>query len=170
MKSQVKGESTCLSASSRITILCLPEGKVTFFCANPLILFRTTSMPLQICFQHRKYEHRGRPTCLSSDAFSSRTPSLYASPKSWCAKQWMLVVFPIPGRPCYHAVPSGRVNMERSVELTEMMICGQFPSRAMTFSRSIVSEFPTMSSRSDGLYFSTLCGYKRRVRSGSGDS
>ena len=36
---------------------------------------------------------------LSSEAFSSKTPSLYASPKSWCAKQWMLVVFPMPGIP-----------------------------------------------------------------------
>ena len=35
-----------LSASSRMTILCLPGGSVTFCCANILILFRTTSMPL----------------------------------------------------------------------------------------------------------------------------
>ena len=35
-----------LSASSRITILCLPGGSVTFFCAKALILFRTTSIPL----------------------------------------------------------------------------------------------------------------------------
>lgn len=35
-----------LSASSRITILCRPGGRVTFFCANALILPRTTSMPL----------------------------------------------------------------------------------------------------------------------------
>ena len=39
-------------------------------------------------------------THLSSDAFSSNTPSLYASPSSWCARQCMLVVFPIPGIPC----------------------------------------------------------------------
>jgi len=36
-----------LSASSRITTLCRPGGSVTFFCANILILFRTTSMPLR---------------------------------------------------------------------------------------------------------------------------
>lgn len=36
-----------LSASSRITILCRPGGSVTLVCANILILFRTTSMPLQ---------------------------------------------------------------------------------------------------------------------------
>jgi hypothetical protein len=29
-----------------MTILCLPGGRVTFFCANALILFRTTSIPL----------------------------------------------------------------------------------------------------------------------------
>lgn len=42
------GKRSYLSASSRITILCLPGGKVTFFCAKALILFRTTSMPLRI--------------------------------------------------------------------------------------------------------------------------
>ena len=36
-----------LSASSKITILCRPGCRVTFFCANILILFRTTSSPLQ---------------------------------------------------------------------------------------------------------------------------
>ena len=36
-----------LSASSSITILCRPGGRVTLVCANILILFRTTSMPLQ---------------------------------------------------------------------------------------------------------------------------
>ena len=37
-----------LSASSSMTILCRPGGSVTFFCANILILFRTTSRPLQM--------------------------------------------------------------------------------------------------------------------------
>jgi hypothetical protein len=37
-----------LSASSKITTLCLPGGRVTFFCANILILLRTTSIPLTI--------------------------------------------------------------------------------------------------------------------------
>jgi hypothetical protein len=45
----------------------------------------------------RKYNWR--PAHLSSDAFNSSTPSLYASPSSWCARQWMLVVFPMPGIP-----------------------------------------------------------------------
>ena len=44
-------ETTCrwayLSASSKITILCRPGCRVTFFWANILILFRTTSKPLQ---------------------------------------------------------------------------------------------------------------------------
>ena len=35
-----------LSASSRMMTLCRPGGRVTFFCANILILLRTTSMPL----------------------------------------------------------------------------------------------------------------------------
>ena len=35
-----------LSASSKMMILCLPLGNVTFFCANILILFLTTSIPL----------------------------------------------------------------------------------------------------------------------------
>ena len=69
------------SASSSRTILCLPGGRVTFFCANILILFLTTSMPR------------------SSEAFSSRTASLYAGPRRVCAKHKMLVVLPIPGGP-----------------------------------------------------------------------
>lgn len=39
---------------------------------------------------------------------------------------------------------------------TEIMICGQFPSLAITFRRSIVSALPTTSSNVCGLYFSTL--------------
>lgn len=38
---------------------------------------------------------------------------------------------------------------------TDIMICGMFPSFAMTLSRSMVSLFPTMSSNSFGLNFST---------------
>lgn len=41
---------------------------------------------------------------------------------------------------------------------TEIMICGQFPSLAMTLSRSMVSAFPTTSSKVSGRYFSTLSG------------
>lgn len=47
-------------------------------------------------------------THLSSDAFNSNTPSLYASPRSWCARQCMLVVFPIPGIPCRWLEPVGK--------------------------------------------------------------
>jgi hypothetical protein len=43
--------TTHLSASSRITILCRPGGRVTFFWANIFILLRTTSIPL------RKWHH-----------------------------------------------------------------------------------------------------------------
>src|SRR5277367_891654 len=41
-----------LSASSSITILCRPGGKVTFFCANPFIRFLTTSIPVPDLCQH----------------------------------------------------------------------------------------------------------------------
>ncbi len=73
----------------------------------------------------------------SSLALSSRTASLYASPSSCLAKHKIEVVFPIPGIP-------------------EMIKCGMFPSFAIIFRRSIVSVFPTMSSRKTGRYFSTL--------------
>lgn len=39
--------NTYLSASSRIMILCLPGGRLTFVCENILILFLTTSIPLE---------------------------------------------------------------------------------------------------------------------------
>ena len=54
---------------------------MTFFCANILILLRTTSMPR------------------SSEAFSSSTASLYAGPSSVCARHKMEVVLPMPGGP-----------------------------------------------------------------------
>ena len=69
------------SASSKMIILHLPAGKVTFFCANILILFLTTSIPL------------------SSDAFNSNTASLYRSPSNVRAKTCTEVVFPHPGGP-----------------------------------------------------------------------
>ncbi|KAI7091880.1 hypothetical protein KC356_g288 [Hortaea werneckii] len=74
---------------------------------------------------------------LSSEALSSNTASLYASPRSWRARQRTEVVFPIPGMPL-------------------MMTCGMLPSFAMIFKRSTVSVFPTISSRKIGRYFSTL--------------
>ena len=69
------------SASSRITTLCRPGGRVTFFCANILILLRTTSMPR------------------SSEALSSSTASLKAGPSSARARQVTEVVLPEPGGP-----------------------------------------------------------------------
>ena len=73
----------------------------------------------------------------SSEAFNSKTASLYASPSNCLARHNMLVVFPIPGIP-------------------DIMTCGMFPSFAMILRRSIVSVLPTMSSRKTGRYFSTL--------------
>ena len=76
------GRGKCLSASSRRTILCRPGGRVTFFCANILIRFLTTSMPR------------------SSDAFSSSTASfMSAGPSRPRAMARMLVVLPVPGGP-----------------------------------------------------------------------
>jgi hypothetical protein len=69
------------SASSRMITLCRPGGSVTFFCANILILLRTTSMPR------------------SSDALSSSTASLNAGPSSWRARHVTDVVLPVPGGP-----------------------------------------------------------------------
>ena len=80
------GQSCCAadviaSASSRIISLCRPGGRVTFFCANILILVLTTSMPLE------------------SDALSSSTASLYVPPRSWRARQRTDDVLPDPGGP-----------------------------------------------------------------------
>jgi hypothetical protein len=91
----------------------------------------------------------------SSEAFSSSTPSLYAEPRSWCARQWMLVVLPIPGIPYGKRIIDALISSKQ--KLTEIMMCGQLPSRAITFSRSMVSLLPTTSSRTLGRYFSTLC-------------
>lgn len=60
----------------RIIILCLFGGRDTFFCANILIRFLTTSIPL------------------ASEAFNSKTALLYASPNISRAKHRMLDVFP----------------------------------------------------------------------------
>jgi hypothetical protein len=75
-------QGPCLSASSKSTILCLPGGKVTFFCANIFMRFRTTSIPR------------------SSDALSSSTASfMAAAPSRPLAMARMLVVLPVPGGP-----------------------------------------------------------------------
>lgn len=52
---------------------------------------------------------------------------------------------------------------------TEIIICGQFPSFAITFNRSIVSSFPTTSSKTFGRYFSTLGGARTRCQKGRGE-
>lgn len=52
---------------------------------------------------------------------------------------------------------------------TEIIICGQFPSFAITFNRSIVSSFPTTSSKTFGRYFSTLGGARTRCQKGHGE-
>ena len=106
------------SASSSRIILCRPGGRVTFFCANILILLRTTSMPR------------------SSDAFSSRTASLYEGPRSACARQRTEVVFPMPGGPV-------------------KMRLGILPVEAIAARRSTASLLPTISSILIGRYFST---------------
>ena len=125
-----------LSASSKITSLWRPGGRVTFFWAKPLIRLRTTSMPAcllsssgqgQIC----------QELPLSSLAFNSSTASLYVSPNNCLARHRTEVVLPMPGIP-------------------EIITCGMLPSLAMILSRSTVSVLPTMSSRKIGRYFSTL--------------
>jgi hypothetical protein len=108
------------SASSRMMTLCLPGGSVTFFWANALMRFRTTSIPR------------------SSDALSSRTPSLNASPRSARASARMLVVLPVPGGP-------------------DRMRLGIFPCCASTSKRPTVSSLPTMSLMTLGRYFSSHC-------------
>jgi len=83
---------------------------------------------------------RGFGVPRSSLALSSRTASLYASPRSCLARHNIDVVLPIPGIP-------------------EIITCGMFPSLAIILRRSIVSELPTISSKYTGLYFSTLGAY-----------
>mmetsp|Transcript_41537 Transcript_41537/g.88623 ORF Transcript_41537/g.88623 Transcript_41537/m.88623 type:complete len:421 (+) Transcript_41537:139-1401(+) len=106
------------SASSRTMILCLPGGSVTFFCANALILFLTTSMPR------------------SSEALSSSTASLKASPSSERASARTLVVLPVPGGP-------------------DKMRLGMFPCDASASRRPTVSALPTTSFIVTGRYFSS---------------
>jgi hypothetical protein len=47
------------------------------------------------------------------------------------------------------------IEMEK-FSRTDIIICGQFPSFAITLSLSMVSTLPTTSSKTCGLYFSTL--------------
>mmetsp|Transcript_44799 Transcript_44799/g.107536 ORF Transcript_44799/g.107536 Transcript_44799/m.107536 type:complete len:238 (-) Transcript_44799:69-782(-) len=110
--------SVMASASSRMMTLCLPGGSVTFFCAKALMRLRTTSMPR------------------SSEAFSSSTPSLKASPSNARASASTLVVLPVPGGP-------------------DRMRLGMLPCCASTSKRPTVSSLPTISLISLGRYFSS---------------
>ncbi len=152
----MRGALNHLSASSRMTTLCRPGGKVTFFCAKALILFRTTSIPLKTRISRLAGKKICSYTHLSSDAFSSNTPSLYASPNNWCARQCMLVVFPIPGIPFQQLRQNCKKKKHLKDRRTEMTRWGTLPSFAMTFNREMVSPFPTTSSSTRGRYFSTL--------------
>lgn len=60
------------------------------------------------------------------------------------------------------APPIGR----RALERTEMMMCGQLPSLAITLSRSIVSVFPTMSSSVLGRCCASITGSVEVSRGG----
>lgn len=60
------------------------------------------------------------------------------------------------GSRAHHSLPPCLAPFQSSVERTEMMMCGMFPSSAMILSLSIVSLLPTTSSRYFGRYFSTL--------------
>mmetsp|Transcript_25085 Transcript_25085/g.53786 ORF Transcript_25085/g.53786 Transcript_25085/m.53786 type:complete len:218 (+) Transcript_25085:1014-1667(+) len=104
-----------LSASSRITILCRPGGSVTFFCANILMRFRTTSIPR------------------SSLAFSSSTASFTKGPSSWLAMHRMLVVFPVPGEPAsrrFGTLPCSAITLSRFTAspfpMTSLMSFGRY--------------------------------------------
>lgn len=72
-----------LSASSRMIILCLPGGRVTFFWANILILFLTTSMPL-----HNKVSQQcqtKRKRCTRSKLYQKKNIRITRiSPIIWC--------------------------------------------------------------------------------------
>ena len=108
---------------------------------------------------------RKRASYRSSDAFSSITAFLYASPSIAFAKHMILVVFPVPGGP-YHG--NGRSKP------TARRMWGRFPFFAITCRRSMESSLPTISDNysderpplfttSWGLYFS-IHGCSIRVR------
>lgn len=146
-----------LSASSRMTSLCCPSGSVTFFCANQLD-FLTNDV-------NTSRRARKRASYRSSDAFSSITAFLYASPSIAFAKHMILVVFPVPGGP---------YNGNGRSKPTARRMWGRFPFFAITCRRSMESSLPTISDNysnerpplfttSWGLYFS-IHGCSIRVR------
>jgi hypothetical protein len=147
-----------LSASSRIIILWRLGGRVTFFCAKALILVRTTSIPLS------------RIRCTCSEWGETASWQLTSHPKHSTLK-----LLPYKPRPEVHELNSGCllfcrypaspsrqkiVTLIRGVHifqsLTDIMMWGQFPSTAITFKRSIVSSFPTISLSVCGRNFSSL--------------
>lgn len=108
---------------------------------------------------------RKRASYRSSDAFSSITAFLYASPSIAFAKHMILVVFPVPGGP---------YNGNGRSKPTARRMWGRFPFFAITCRRSMESSLPTISDNysnerpplfttSWGLYFS-IHGCSIRVR------
>jgi hypothetical protein len=121
-----------------------------------LILFRTTSMPLE------GYTLRYRSSSIWHDI-----EVLTSRPTRWVLKQLLckhsrvvgeldsvcLWFFQFLAYPFIHEMVLQNWN---HCKITDIMMWGQLPSRAMTLSLSIVSLLPTMSSKTTGRYFSTL--------------
>lgn len=175
------------SASSRMTILCRPAGSETFFCANCLILLRTTSMPLRV---------RARACQLQMKCDRQKQPAgevRGCAPLVRCVELEHALLVGVAEQSVRETVDRGRLadtghalqveskgnvsigykkGGQRRAELvsgrTEMMMCGILPSSAMTLSRSTVSLFPTTSSSLSGRYFSTLLDSKRGAVSPEG--
>lgn len=139
---------TNLSASSRMIILNLPSGTVTFVCANILILFLTVSIPLRAGGSGMQGIKLARGLYRSSEAFSSSTALSKWSFNNARAKHRTDVVFPVPGGPwsIYESmVANDKYNGYHRI-LTARIKCGMLPSSAMPFRRPTVSGFPTTSS------------------------
>ena len=72
---------TYLSASSRITSLWWPSGRITFFWANILIFSRTTSIPLED--EMVKGRNTGHPRHSTQWPQSCRNHRAWPSPNTW---------------------------------------------------------------------------------------
>ena len=77
---------------------------------------------------------------LSSDALSSRTASLYMSPRSSWQRHSTEVVLPVPGGPARASQPRGETP-----PAPVMMRFGKLPVFAISCSLSTVAPFPTIS-------------------------
>lgn len=116
-------------------ILCRPGGSDTFFCANTLILLRTTSMPLRVSPWHVpvvgrvQLQHR----LLVRVAQQGACKAVHAR----------------------RLTNTGQALREFRTR-TDTSRCGQLPFSSITRSRSMVGALPTTSSRRRGRYFSTL--------------